>query len=86
MALYDGFISYSHAKDKPIAAALQSAVQRLGKPWYLLALRLFRDDTSISATPGARGRRSNGRSVSRAFFVLLASLEAAASHWVKARK
>ena len=25
MALYDAFISYSHAKDKPIAAALQSA-------------------------------------------------------------
>ena len=24
MAIYDAFISYSHAKDKPIAAALQS--------------------------------------------------------------
>ena len=34
MALYDAFISYSHAKDKPIAAALQSVVQKLGKPWY----------------------------------------------------
>ena len=34
MALYDAFVSYSHAKDKPIAAALQSAVQKLGKPWY----------------------------------------------------
>jgi hypothetical protein len=34
MSLYDAFISYSHAKDKPIAAALQSAVQKLGKPWY----------------------------------------------------
>jgi hypothetical protein len=34
MPLYDAFISYSHAKDKPIAAALQSAVQKLGKPWY----------------------------------------------------
>ena len=30
-ARYDAFISYSHAKDKPIAAALQSVVQRLGK-------------------------------------------------------
>jgi hypothetical protein len=30
MALYDAFISYSHAKDKPIAAALQSAIQKLG--------------------------------------------------------
>ena len=34
MALYDAFVSYSHAKDKPIAAALQSVVQTLGKPWY----------------------------------------------------
>ena len=52
MAAYDAFISYSHAKDKPIAAALQSVVQRLGKPWYRRrALRVFRDDTSLSATP-----------------------------------
>ena len=29
---YDAFISYSHAKDKPIATALQSVVQKLGKP------------------------------------------------------
>ena len=52
MADYDGFISYSHAQDKPVAAALQTAVQRLGKPWYRRrALRIFRDDTSLSATP-----------------------------------
>jgi hypothetical protein len=52
MALYDAFISYSHAKDKPIAAGLQSVVQKLGKPWYRRrALRVFRDDTSLSATP-----------------------------------
>ena len=30
--LYDAFISYSHAKDKALAAALQSAMQKLGKP------------------------------------------------------
>ena len=52
MAIYDAFISYSHAKDKPVAAALQSVVQKLGKPWYRRrALRVFRDDTSLSATP-----------------------------------
>ena len=28
---YDAFISYSHAKDKPIATALQTVVQKLGK-------------------------------------------------------
>jgi hypothetical protein len=32
--MYDAFISYSHAKDRPIAAALQSAIQTLGKPWW----------------------------------------------------
>jgi hypothetical protein len=30
---YDAFISYSHALDKPIAAALQSVIQTFGKPW-----------------------------------------------------
>jgi hypothetical protein len=81
-ATYDAFISYSHAGDKPIATALQSAVQRLGKPWYARrALRLFRDDTSLSATPhlwpsieAALGRAR--------FLILLASPEAAASPWV----
>ena len=59
MALYDAFVSYSHVKDKPVAAALQSVIQRLGKPWYRRrALRLFRDDTSLSATPGCGPRLS----------------------------
>jgi hypothetical protein len=67
MALYDAFISYSHAKDKAVASALQSAIQRPGKSWYRRrALRLFRDRHFAIATPGlwpsieqaaARGRR-----------------------------
>ena len=79
MALYDAFVSYSHAKDKPIAAALQSVVQRLGKPWYRRrALRLFRDDTSLSATPHLWPTIEQALGQSR-FFILLASPEAAAS-------
>lgn len=82
MALYDGFISYSHAKDKPIAAALQSAIQRLGKPWYKRrALRLFRDDTSLSATPELWPTIERALHQSR-FLILMASPEAAASKWV----
>src|ERR1700744_99670 len=82
MALYDGFISYSHAKDKPIAAALQAAVQRLGKPWYRRrALRIFRDDTSLSATPSLWPSIEQALGRSR-FLILLASSEAAASLWV----
>ncbi len=82
MALYDAFVSYSHTKDKPIAAALQSVVQKLGKPWYRRrALRVFRDDTSLSATPHLWPAIEQALSQSR-FFILLASPEAAASKWV----
>src|SRR5207302_4897357 len=82
MALYDAFISYSHAKDKPIAAVLQSAVQKLGKPWYRRrALRAFRDDTSLSATPQLWPSIEQALGQSR-YFILLASPEAAASKWV----
>jgi WD40 repeat protein/tetratricopeptide (TPR) repeat protein len=82
MAIYDAFISYSHAKDKPIAAALQQAVQKLGKPWYRRrALRVFRDDTSLSATPHLWPTIEQALGESR-YFILLASPEAAASKWV----
>jgi hypothetical protein len=82
MALYDAFISYSHAKDKPIAAALQSVVQKLGKPWYRRrALRVFRDDTSLSATPSLWPTTEHALGQSR-FLIVLASPEAAASPWV----
>src|SRR3954452_21465785 len=79
MATYDAFISYSHAKDKLLAAALQSVVQKLGKPWYRRrALRVFRDDTSLSATPSLWPSIEQALSQSR-YLILLASPEAAAS-------
>jgi tetratricopeptide (TPR) repeat protein len=82
MAAYDAFVSYSHAKDKPIAAALQSVIQTLGKPWYRRrALRVFRDDTSLSATPSLWPSIETALGNSR-FLILLASPEAAASPWV----
>ena len=80
--MYDAFISYNHSKDKPIAKALQAALQKLGKPWYRRrALRVFRDDTSLSATPSLWPSIETALSASR-YFVLLASPEAAASPWV----
>ena len=82
MAGYDAFICYSHAKDRPIAAALQSVIQTLGRPWYRRrALRVFRDDTSLSATPGLWPSIERALGQSR-FMILLASPEAAASSWV----
>jgi tetratricopeptide (TPR) repeat protein len=82
MATYDAFISYSHANDKAVAAALQAAVQRLGKPWYRRrALRIFRDDTSLSATPHLWPAIENALERSR-YLILIASPEAASSQWV----
>jgi len=70
---YDAFISYSHAKDKAIATALQSVVQKLGKPWYRgRVLRVFRDDTSLSATPHLWPSIEQALGQSR-FLILLAS-------------
>src|ERR1700733_5998217 len=81
-AAYDAFISYSHGQDAQIAAALQSAVQKLGKPWYRRrALRLFRDDASLSATPHLWPSIEHALSQSR-YLILLASPESAASVWV----
>jgi tetratricopeptide (TPR) repeat protein len=82
MSTYDAFISYSHAKDKAVAAALQAVKQKLGKPWYRRrALRIFRDDTSLAATPQLWSSIEAALSQSR-YLVLLASPEAAASRWV----
>jgi tetratricopeptide (TPR) repeat protein len=82
MTTYDAFISYSHAKDKPVAAVLQSVIQTLGKPWYQRrALRVFRDDTSLSATPHLWPSIEQALNQSR-YLILLASPEAAASPWV----
>src|SRR5258708_39111663 len=81
LVAYDAFISYSHAKDKPIATALQSVVQKLGKAWYRRrALRVFRDDTSLSATPPLWPSIEPALGQS-CFLFLLSSPDAAASYW-----
>jgi tetratricopeptide (TPR) repeat protein len=81
--MYDAFISYSHAKDRPIAAALQSVIQTLGKPWWKLrASHVFRDDTSLSAAPGLGSALESALSASR-YLILLASPQSAASKWVE---
>ena len=79
---YDAFVSYSHAADGRLAPALQRGLQSLAKPWHRRrALRVFRDQTSLSASPELWSAIEEALSQSR-FFVLLASPEAAASHWV----
>ena len=79
---YDAFISYSHAMDGRLAPALQSALQRFSKPWYRLrALRVFRDNASLSANPALWSSIESALGQSR-WFVLLASPGSAASPWV----
>jgi WD40 repeat protein len=79
---YDAFISYSHAVDRRLAPALQRALHRLAKPWYRLrALRVFRDDASLSANPNLWSSIEDALESSR-FFILLASPESARSVWV----
>jgi hypothetical protein len=83
--MYDAFISYSHAKDKPIASALQSVIQTLGKPWWKARVaRVFRDDTSLSATPGLWPTIETALTASRRL-ILIASPEAAQSKWLPPR-
>jgi hypothetical protein len=79
---YDAFISYSQAWDKPIASALQSVIQTLCKPWWKRRMaRVFRDETSLAATPHLWSSIEEALMNSR-FMVLLASPEAAQSKWV----
>ena len=79
---YAAFISYSRAVDGRLAPRLESALERFGKPWYRMrAVRVFRDDASLSANPGLWSSLTGA--LERAeFFVLLASPGASASEWV----
>ena len=79
---YNAFISYSHAADGRLAPALQRGLQRFAKPWYRArALRIFRDNESLSATPQLWTSIEQALD-SCEFYILLASPAAAGSRWV----
>ena len=81
-ASYDAFVSYSHAADGRLAPALQAGLQSLAKAWYRRrALRVFRDKSSLSASPEL-WPAIEGALSQAGYFVLVASPEAAASRWV----
>ncbi len=80
---YKAFISYSHAADGRLAPSLQSALHRFARPWYRLrSMRVFRDKTSLSATPSLWPSIEHALNASE-YFLLLANPEAAASTWVQ---
>ena len=86
---YDAFISYSHAADGRLAPALRNGLQRFATPWRVFrwrnpvrALRIFRDQESLSANPALWPTIENALG-SAEWFILLASPEAAKSPWVE---
>jgi WD40 repeat protein len=79
---YAAFISYSHSASGRLAPAVQRGLRQLGKPWFRPPdLAVYRDQTSLSATPALWPAIEQALSASR-FFLLLASQDAAASPWV----
>jgi hypothetical protein len=79
---YDGFLSYSHAADGLLAPRLQAGLQRFAKPWWKRrALRVFRDEASLSANPHLWSSITDALDDSE-WFVLLLSPDAAQSEWV----
>lgn len=80
--VYDGFISYSHAADGLLAPRLQAGLQRFAKPWWKRrAVRIFRDESSLSANPHLWSSITEALDTS-GWFVLLLSPDAAQSEWV----
>src|SRR3712207_2492211 len=79
---YAAFISYSHAADGKLAPALQRGLHGFARPWFRLrALRVFRDEASLSANPALWSSIEQALG-SAGVFILLASPEAAHSSWV----
>ena len=79
---YDAFISYSHAADQRLAAALQRGLERLGRaPYQPRALHIFRDDTSLEASPELWAPIAAALEDAK-WCVVLCSPESVASKWV----
>ena len=79
---YDAFLSYSHAADDLLAPRLQAGLQQFAKPWWKRrALRIFRDEASLTANPHLWSSIADALDDSD-WFVLLLSPDAANSEWV----
>jgi WD40 repeat protein len=78
---YHAFISYSHHADDRLAPAIERGLQRFAKPWYQArALRIFRDESSLSTDPGLWSAIARGIDSSE-HLIVLASEDAAKSEW-----
>ncbi|GIE99547.1 toll/interleukin-1 receptor domain-containing protein [Paractinoplanes rishiriensis] len=80
---YAAFISYSHAQDRLLSAALQSELERFaGSWWHPRRMRVFRDETNLTASPGLWPSIVDSMRAAE-WFILLASPGAAGSVWVR---
>src|SRR5580704_5134706 len=80
---FDAFISYSHAADGQLAAALQKGLHRFAKSLFKLrAIRVFRDETTLAMTPKLWPEIEKALHSSR-FFILMADPLSAQSEWVQ---
>jgi WD40 repeat protein len=78
---HDAFISYSHAADARLAAALEAGLEKLAKPMLKLrAMDVFRDQTSLTAAPALWPGIVAHLEASE-WFLLLASPQSALSVW-----
>lgn len=79
---YAAFISYSHVLDGALARGLQIGLEQFAKPWYQQrAVRVFRDNASLSANPDLWLSLETALASSD-WLVLMASPDAAQSPWV----
>jgi MTH538 TIR-like domain (DUF1863) len=78
---YDAFLSYTH-RDRLVVSGIQKGLHHVGRRLgQLRALRVFRDDTDLTASPDLWGRITEALDRSR-FLIATLSPQAAASHWV----
>ena len=81
--VFDAFISYSHAADLRLAAALQHGLHRFAKPLFKLrAVRVCRDKTTLAMTPKLWPEIERKLRDSR-FFILMADPLSKESEWVQ---
>jgi len=79
---FDVFISYSRSVSTPLAVDLQRELERFAKKWnQLRAVRVFRDDSSMSANTALWSTIESALTTSN-HFILISTPESAASDYV----
>jgi WD40 repeat protein len=78
---YDAFLSYAH-HDRQVTTAIQKGLHQIGRRvGQLRALRVFRDDTNLTASPDLWGKITEALDRS-GYMIVVLSPQSAASHWV----